>query len=381
MKVNMFIPKYMLTFKCIGPECVDTCCAGWDINIDEDTYEKYINSTGKLKELVHGKIRENRNSSDYLNKGFMILKENNKCPFLNDNLLCDIHGGVGEENLCITCKRFPRVYNIVDGVYEKSGLPSCPEICTKALLNKDKMEFIEIEEVVDESAIEIRRIIDTEIFEGSDSLLQYFWDIRVNSINIMQNRSFSIEERLGILKSFYTKIEECHNEQDFEGIEELLEEYSEGNIEFDSLKTLDLNESNEFYLSLIDEKLVKNIRSIRLKECVEEYKKEILQVNNIAKYINDEKSIIKSIGKYSYILENYLVNQIFKDLIPFNKGESLTLSINILINSYKIIKAYIIGIALNNKEINEDLILRVIQSLSKDIEHNKVFKDLLESEI
>ena len=39
------------------------------------------------------------------------------------------------------------------------------------------------------------------------------------------------------------------------------------------------------------------------------------------------------------------------------------------------------GIALNNKEINEDLILRVIQSLSKDIEHNKVFKNLLESEI
>ena len=41
MKVNMFIPKYMLTFKCIGSACTDTCCAGWDINIDEDTYEKY----------------------------------------------------------------------------------------------------------------------------------------------------------------------------------------------------------------------------------------------------------------------------------------------------------------------------------------------------
>ena len=223
----------------------------------------------------------------------MILKEENKCPFLNNNLLCNIHEGIGEENLCITCKRFPRVYNIVDDVYEESGLPSCEEICTRAFLNKEKMEFIECEEEIDESAIEIRRIIDTEAFEGSDSLLQYFWDVRVNSINIMQNRSFSIEERLGILKAFYTKIEEYHNEKDFEVIEELLEEYSEGNIEFDSLKTLDLNESNEFYLSLIDEKLVKNIRSVRLKECVEEYKKEILKVNDIAKYINDEKSILK----------------------------------------------------------------------------------------
>lgn len=381
MEINMFIPKYMLTFKCIGSACTDTCCAGWDINIDEDTYKKYTNCTGELKELVQGKFRENKNSDDYLNKGFMILKEHNKCPFLNDNLLCDIHGGVGEENLCITCKRFPRVYNIIDNIYEKSGLASCPEICTKAFLNKEKMEFIEIEESVDESAIEIRRIIDTEVFEGSDNLLQYFWDIRVNSINIMQNRNFSIEERLGILKSFYNKIEEYHNEKDFEGIEVLLEEYSEGNIDFDSLKTLDLNESNEFYLSLLDEELIKNIRSVRLKECVKEYKKEILKVNDIVKYINNERSILSLIEKYSYILENYLVNQIFKDLIPFNRGESLNLSINILINSYRIIKAYTIGIALSNKEINEDLIIRVIQSLSKDIEHNKVFKILLESDI
>lgn len=381
MKVNMFIPKYMLTFKCIGSACTDTCCAGWDINIDEDTYKKYTNCTGELKELVQGKIRENKNSDDYLNKGFMILKEHNKCPFLNDNLLCDIHGGVGEENLCITCKRFPRVYNIIDDIYEKSGLASCPEICTKAFLNKDKMEFIEIEESVDESAIDIRRIIDTEVFEGSDSLLQYFWDIRVNSINIMQNRNFSIEERLSILKYFYNKIEEYYNEKDFDGIEELLDEYSEGNIYLDSLKILDLNEGNEFYLSLLDEELIKNIRSVRLKECVKEYKKGILQVNDIVKHINNEKILLNLMEKYSYILENYLVNQIFKDLIPFNRGESLNLSINILINSYRIIKAYIIGIALSNKEINEDLIIRVIQSLSKDIEHNKVFKNLLESDI
>lgn len=381
MKVNMFIPKYMLTFKCIGSSCIDTCCAGWDINIDEDTYKKYTNCTGELKKIVQGKFRENKNSDDYLNRGFMILKEHNKCPFLNDNLLCDIHGGVGEENLCITCKRFPRVYNIIDDIYEKSGLASCPEICTKAFLNKDKMEFVEIEESVDESAIEIRRIVDTEVFQESDSLIQYFWDIRVNSINIMQNRNFSIEERLSILKYFYNKIEEYYNEKDFDLLEEFLDEYSEGNIYLDYLKTLDLNEGNEFYLSLVDEELIKNIKSVRLKECVKEYKKGILKVNDIVKYINDEKSILNSIEKYSYILENYLVNQIFKDLIPFNKGESLNLSINVLINSYRIIKAYIIGISLNNKEINEDLIIRVIQSLSKDIEHNKVFKNLLESDI
>lgn len=382
MKVNMFMPKYMADFKCIGSDCIDTCCAGWDINIDEDTYNKYSNCTGELKELVQGKIRENKNSDDYLNKGFMILKEPNRCPFLNDNLLCDIHGGIGEENLCITCKRFPRVYNIVDDVYEKSGLASCPEVCTMAFLNKDKMEFLESEEEIDESAVEIRRIIDTEAFEDSDSLLQYFWDIRVNSINIIQNRDFSIEERLNILKNFYNEIEIFYNDEEFEAIEELLESFSDGNIELETLKEFDFKESNEFYLSLMDEKLVNNIRGIRLKECVKEYKEGIFKYDDLEKYITENADAFTGIEEHSYILENYLVNQIFKDLIPFNKGESLNLSINVLINSYRIIKGYVMGIAMKSqKTIGEKEIIRVIQSLSKDIEHNKVFKSLLESEI
>ena len=378
MKVNMFIPKYMADFKCIGSECVDTCCAGWDINIDENTFEKYVNSKGELKELVQGKFRENKENEDFLNKGFMILKEQNKCPFLNDNMLCDIHGRIGEENLCITCKRFPRVYNIIDDIYEKSGLPSCEEICIKAFLNKEKMEFIEIEEDIDESAIEIRRIIDTEAFEGTDSLLQYFWEIRVNSINIIQNRSFSIEERLNILKYFYREIEKNYKMLDFESIENILEDFSENTIDLELLKGKAYNESNEFYLSLIDERLIENIKGIRLKECILEYTNAI-EGYDINKYSSE---LSKKLEKYSFIFENYLVNQIFKDLIPFNKGEDLTLSVDVLINSYRIIKAYTIGLSLNSKMLlDEKIIIKVIQSLSKDIEHNKVFKNLLESKI
>ena len=380
MKVNMFMPKYMLTFRCIGSECVNTCCAGWDINIDEDTYKKYSNCSGKLKELVKGKFRENKNSDDYFNKGYMILKEENKCPFLNDDLLCDIHGGIDEEHLCITCKRFPRVYNIIDDVYEKSALPSCEEACRVAFLNKEKMEFIEYEEEIDESAIEIRRIIDTEAFEDSDSLLQYFWDIRVNSINIIQNRNFNIEERLNILKGFYNTIQQLYIEENFESIEEILENFNEGNVNLEELKGVPFNESNEFYLSLIDENLISNIRGIRLKECIVEYKKGISKYDDLGKYIRENEDSFIGLKEHSYILENYLANQIFKDLTPFNKGESLNLSIDVLINSYRIIKAYTIGIALDSKKtIGENEIIRVIQSLSKDVEHNKVFKNILET--
>jgi hypothetical protein len=272
MKVNIFLPKYMAEFKCINSSCIDSCCAGWDINIDEDTYNKYINSTGQLKVLLEGKFTQNKDQHESFNHGFMVLKDENRCPFLNSNMLCDIHGGDGQENLCITCKSYPRVFNIVDNVYEKSGLPSCIEICTIAFLNKDKMEFIEVEEDIEEKNIEIRRIIDSEAFEGTESLLEYFWDIRVISINIMQSRSFSIEERLNILKNFYEQIEEMYNSHEFDNIEELLEDFNNEVVDYELLKGVTFKENNEFYISLAQDELVKNIRSVRLKECVKEYK-------------------------------------------------------------------------------------------------------------
>ena len=385
MKASVFLPTYMMEFKCISSSCTDSCCAGWDINIDEDTYNKYINSTGALKGLVEKKFTENKDEHDSFNHGFMVLKDENRCPFLNSNMLCDIHGGVGEENLCITCKSYPRVFNIVDNVYEKSGLPSCIEICTRAFLNKDKMEFIESNEDIEEKEIEIRRIIDSEAFEGTESLLQYFWDIRVISINIMQLRNFSIEERINILKHFYEQIEKMYISLEFDDIEELLEDFSGEVVEYELLKGLAFKENNEYYISLGEEELVKNIRSVRLKECVKEYKagilkeKNILNQNDICKYLEETPKYFNVLEAHSYIFENYLVNQIFKDLIPFNKGESLTQSIKVLINSYRIIKAYVIGIAMNSKEeITGEKIIRIIQALSKDIEHNKVFKELLE---
>ena len=39
MKIR--VPEYFKDFKCIASECEDTCCAGWGIVIDDETYKKY----------------------------------------------------------------------------------------------------------------------------------------------------------------------------------------------------------------------------------------------------------------------------------------------------------------------------------------------------
>lgn len=392
------MPEYMADFSCVAENCNDTCCAGWDVNIDEITFNKYENGSDELKTLVKDKYIKNDTLDDSFNYGFMVLKPQNKCPFLNENMLCDIHGSCGEDNLSITCKRYPRVFNIIDDIYEKSGLPSCEEVCLKAFLNKEKMEFIELEEDLDEDAVEIRRMIDSEAFSGTASLLQYFWDIRIISINIMQNRDFSIEERLNILKSFYIKLEVLRDEalsdtRDYHDIEMLLENFNNNAIDFNSLKGNEFVENSNFYNSILNDSIFDKIIGNRLKDYLSSLRKNILSVEDDFSSINcndiDKINFNKSnkviskdfeLSNYSYIFENYLVNQIFKDIIPFNTGENLSESIKMLINSYRMIKGYLLCSYEYSKEmITEMQIIKVIQALSKDTEHNKVFKSILEN--
>ena len=378
MIVNTFIPKYMEKFKCIGSECTDTCCAGWDINIDENSLERYKNSTGVLKRLVDGKFLVGDTNDDFFNAGYIILKDGSMCPFLNENMLCDIHGGVGEENLCITCKSYPRIFNIVDGIYEKSALASCEEICRLALMSKEKMEFIEVDENLDEDNVEIRRIIDTEAFAGTESLIQYFWEIRILSINIIQCSEYSIDERLSILKRFYSKIDSLKLEGDWEGLEEFFEDYSKGIFNYQEYIKESLKVDERFSAIIGDNDIIKKIRSPRLKKYAEDYRNNILLDRNKDLYNDITEKIEEILKDYAYVVENYLVNQIFKDLIPFNKGEDMMASVNVLINIYKLIKEYLKGRIYKSKErIMAEEVVSVIQAISKDLEHNKVLNKII----
>lgn len=35
------VPEYYVSFKCIADKCKDSCCVGWEIDVDEVTREKY----------------------------------------------------------------------------------------------------------------------------------------------------------------------------------------------------------------------------------------------------------------------------------------------------------------------------------------------------
>ena len=53
-------PSFFDDFKCIADRCTDTCCAGWEVDIDENTLDFYKNAEGSY----YDEIRKNITVSD-----------------------------------------------------------------------------------------------------------------------------------------------------------------------------------------------------------------------------------------------------------------------------------------------------------------------------
>ena len=92
-------PDYYKEFTCIADVCPDTCCAGWQIVIDEKSLRKYRRVKGPFRGRLHNDI-------DWKEQVFR--QYHRRCAFLNEDNLCDIYSEIGKEMLCDTCRKYPR---------------------------------------------------------------------------------------------------------------------------------------------------------------------------------------------------------------------------------------------------------------------------------
>lgn len=113
-------PHYYENFKCIASECSDSCCAGWEVDLDDEAFERYAAVTGSFGDRLR------REMSEVGERHFTI--HDKRCPFLNRENLCDIYTEMGEDALCETCTNFPRCYEEYGSTREMALSMACPEV-------------------------------------------------------------------------------------------------------------------------------------------------------------------------------------------------------------------------------------------------------------
>ncbi len=150
--MKTIVPNYYEKFHCIADKCNHSCCIGWEIDIDETTHAQYKN----MKTDFGKKLNDNIVTND--NCAYFKLTENEHCPFLNDNNLCEIILNLGENLLCQICSDHPRFKNFYgDRVEIGLGL-TCEEVARIVVNETTTFELIEIE-----SNQEIGDIFDDEV--------------------------------------------------------------------------------------------------------------------------------------------------------------------------------------------------------------------------
>ncbi len=117
--MKLYAPEYYKKFICIADKCEHSCCIGWEIDIDDDTLERY-----KALECGYGKSIADSISFD--GAPHFKLCERDRCPHLDERGLCRIILEVGEDYLCGICREHPRFYNYTDVAEVGLGM-SCRE--------------------------------------------------------------------------------------------------------------------------------------------------------------------------------------------------------------------------------------------------------------
>lgn len=122
-------PSYYNAFHCIASACPDSCCQGWEVELDRDTAQRYLALEGELggemRKIIH---KENGH--------FSFINTQGHCPMWRADGLCRLQAQLGEEVLSHVCREFPRMVQDY-GSFQELGLElSCPEAARLILSDK-----------------------------------------------------------------------------------------------------------------------------------------------------------------------------------------------------------------------------------------------------
>lgn len=210
--MEYIIPYYYKNFQCAADRCSDTCCAGWEILIDQKTLKKYHRYPGVFGNRLH-------NSIDWEEHSFFRY-EGKRCAFLNEKNLCDICLEAGEDMLCKTCRRYPRHYEEFENIREISLSLSCPE-AAKLILGTDRpVSFLSKEKETD---VEEYEFFDFFLYTKLQEVRDHFFDL-------IKEKKYSLETKMALMLAQTHDIQNRIKRHELFDVDRLLERYRQADF-------------------------------------------------------------------------------------------------------------------------------------------------------
>jgi len=159
-------PDFYYDFQCSAGACQHTCCKDWDIELDEETVELYRNLPKPEAEDILRRLKFSEEGAS------MCLTEDERCPFLQKDGLCELILRYGEDYISDICTDHPRFYNSFHDTFEMGLGLACEEV-VKLLLDSDEpLTFIEEDDGETESEIDEQEQLVLNFREECESYLE-----------------------------------------------------------------------------------------------------------------------------------------------------------------------------------------------------------------
>ena len=175
--MKIIAPDYYRHFVCIAGACRHSCCIGWEIDGDAESLRRYERLEGAIGE----KLRQNIECTPE-GACFRLQGQEERCPFLQQDGLCELILTLGEESLCQICTDHPRFRSFYADRTE-IGLGLCCEEAGRLILGwKDP--------------VKPELLSDDGFSEEADPEEEALLMKRDQLTTLMQDRSLRVEERV-----------------------------------------------------------------------------------------------------------------------------------------------------------------------------------------
>ena len=339
-KYVYFQPQYVGEFICDASRCNSNCCErGWNIGIDEATYQKYLRYLPQTAEFFKYDA----------GKGKYLLTEH-PCPFLTvltEKKLCYLQLEYGEDFLSPTCRSYPRVTTYFGKFFERALTLTCPLAAKSILFSKEPLSFELVE--VTEKVLDGRIIINTVNLD--EKISAHVIEIQIAMISILQERTLTLDQRLIVLGFFLDALDEIFSTEPFDNAA--------------LTKLISAYESKKFLMEQVPRLLrvvkfdAKKFAALMFELADKFYGtgKFTDAVSKIAANGDKLKTFKKNfLSEHATFLENFLVNELFINCYPFRFERSIIRNFGVFAIKYKIFELTFLLAALKNPLGDNDLI-------------------------
>lgn len=380
-------PQYAGQFQCIAGACEDSCCNGWEVTIDEETYGKYLSiPAGPLRTLIDENVLLTSGKADGTKPaGYasMRMPPSRECPMHNAEGLCQIQVEHGEGYLSRVCSQFPRASFTIDNYKETTLTLSCPEATRIVLTSSD---------LLGEGDAEPAYMYWDDRPGAQTTPVNYLWPIREFTVSLLRNRNYALWQRLFLLGTFCRRLETVIREGpkgNFSAMERgFTQAVATGSLSV-SIDTIQANHALQLdlVLELARRKVGSESKSLRLVECWNTFLEGIggeslpLEKQCEAYAAAYREYYAPFFLGHPQMLENLLLNMVFRAQFPFgadvftaSRAFEPTREYALLVTEFALIKGLLIGVAGCRKQAFSIAdVVQTVQVVVKHFEHNHGF--------